>query len=338
MPSTLDGNKMVLSGYCPGDQFPKEKRQLNYSLEADGYSKNGPFMIEGALYGKNIHFTGPGVVAGPILGRGDIKLDNKSIGAQRFLSGLCANGNIISAQQGASIKISLNGDLGFANYVIRGEVVGENIMLENTIVFGSLHAKRIQLINCLVFGGAIATDTLRVVCSTLLNYQSSEILFEGPCAVLHAMGESRSQPDIAPYEDGAGDTWEGDIRYYPVYRGHDDGAITNRSWLPRSAAYRQAKLYVDYDWVEREIQERDGRIGVRYILSIGGRAVDFSKLKTNVEHLKDMICSGLEFDHYDANTQSKCRREWHTMCIPEELKVMHMVTDPIERSAGNPEK
>ena len=343
MPERRDGNRVVVTGYSGGSHFPRTEADTIYEFEADGTSSDGPFRIAGSVYGRNIRFRGPGVVKGTVLGRGDITLHNHSTGTQRFLSGLSVNGNLVAEGRGAGLQDSLVGGLDNADYVFRGDVLGEGISLENAVVLGNVDGTNVTLVNCLVLGAAIAKENLTVRSSTVLCYNSINVTFEGPCTMVHAMGESATAPVEAPYQDGAGAIWDPDIRYYPAFHGRGNIGLMNQPWAEPGAAFQGAKLFLDTDWVKIQVekrQETDGptsassqiRHEERYVLSISGRALNFNSLEQQIKGLYLMLSTGLEFDHYHPDTRSEVVESWESVCTAEELRFMRLVTADFEAS------
>jgi len=332
----VDGDRITVTGYSGGSHFPREEKQLNYTWEADGYSKEGPFQIDGSVYGRNMRFLGPGIITGSVLARGDVKLDNHSEGAQRFQAGLSVNGNIVAKSRGASLESSLTGGLDNVDYVLRGDVLANNVVLENAIVFGNIQANKIHLTSCIVFGALIAKETLTVTATTLLYYHAPEIVFEGPCVLMNAMGESNVPPVFATYEDGGGNLWDADVRFYPILRNSGNCSITNRPWLPKTPFYEVSLLFPETDWVRVDVapsnpEEEEEDCNERYVLTIAGRALNFKNLEGQLEDIYQMLKSGLEFEHYHPNTQQEVRRVWEEICTEDEKLLMNIVNAPLER-------
>ena len=338
MAERTDGDRITVTGYSGGSHFPREQKQLNYTWEADGSSKDGPFKIDGSTYGRSMRFIGPGMVTGSVLGRGDVKLDNHSDGKQHFLSGLSVNGNLVSKSRGSALQDSLMGDVNKADYVLRGDVLATNVVLENAIVFGNIEANKIHVTSCIVFGALIAKEKLTVTASTLLYYHAPEVVFEGPCMMVNAMGESNEPPVFATYEDGAGTLWDPDLRFYPVLRG-DKGSepLANRPWAAKGDAYDAAALYPETDWVRVDVESVEDKPGSkptdeRHVLTISGRALNFKALEDHLDDIYRLLNSGLEFEHYHPNTQQEVRRVWDDICTDEERQLMNTVNAPLERS------
>ena len=127
MAERVDGDRITVTGYSGGSHFPREQKQMNFNWEADGTSTEGPFQIDGSVYGRSMRFIGEGTVTGSILGRGDVKLENHTEGKQRFMSGLSVNGNLVAKSRGGALQESLVGDLTKADYILRGDVLATNV-------------------------------------------------------------------------------------------------------------------------------------------------------------------------------------------------------------------
>ena len=322
-----DGDRIIVTGYSAGSHFPREQRQLNYTWEANGLSEEGPFHVEGSVYGRSLRMRGPGTVVGSVLGRGDVQLDNPGPGLQRFLSGLSASGNIACKPETMALEQTVVGDIRKARYAIRGDVLAENVSLDGAIVLGNIEAVSVSLRHCIVFGAIVAHETLQMTASTALYYHARDVVIEGPCTLLNAMGESATMPVFATYQDGAGALWDADVRFYPVFRGTGSAPLTNRPWEPPTDGWQQAKLYPRCDWIQvpafTGAETRKGPSKTdRVVLTIAGRALNFSVIEGNLKALYHLLRSGLEFEHYAPDTREEVVRTWTDTCTDDELFLM----------------
>jgi predicted acyltransferase (DUF342 family) len=341
MPERTDGDRIIVTGYSSGSHFPREQKSMNFNWEANGNSKDGPFDVKGSVYGRDLRFIGPGTIHGTVLGRGDLTLENHSEGQQRFFGGVCSHGNIVVTGKARAIQDTLNGGVDKADIVIRGPVMAHNVTLENAIIFGRVEADRVHLINCIVMGAVIAKGQLTCTGSTLLYYNAENITFEGPCTMIHAMGDSANAPVFGAYQDGAGELWDPDVRLYAVLRGDGSGAMTNRVWEDSTPVYDAAQLSPSNDWVRvdawtREPREKDGDIVYenvpteRFFLTIAGRCLNFENIHENITNLYSLLKHALQYDHYAPQTKAEIQAEWETTCTAEELKLIRLVTQPLE--------
>lgn len=341
MSERTDGDRVVVTGYSAGSHFPRTQAKMHYGFEANGLSPEGPFGIQGSVYGRDLRFRGPGTVCGPVLGRGDITLDNAPTGkSQRFLGGLHASGHVASVRRAVALPQSLSGSLGSCAAVIRGDVIGQSVTIENALVFGNVRGRRVDLSHCIVVGQVLADEECVLSATTFLSYASPRVRFRGPCCALYAMGASEFEPVFERYTDSTNKTWESDLRFYPAFCGN--GPMSNRPWEPETRDYRASKLN-PADWVRvdatRSVQRRvENKVveqqveAERYILSIAGRALNFVPLKDSLDRLTFMVRSALEFDHYTATTQATTRSHWRARCTADEHAALHLVTDPLEPS------
>jgi hypothetical protein len=338
MSERQDGDRIVITGYSAGSHFPRKQAQAQFRLEADGLSKEGPFHIDGSVYGRELRLRGPGTVSGPLLGRGDIALENHGAAPQRLLGGLHASGHIAVKGRGAGLRHTLAGAIERVDYVVRGDVIAEHLVLENTVVFGNVRARHVRLSQCIVFGQVLAREKAVIAASTLLAYEAPAVRFEGPCCLLFAAGTSEHVPEFAPLRDGEGVTWPGDVCFHPVLRAAGYAALTNRPWEMARDTAAMARLCLA-DWVrvdaERSVRKiRDGKIVEtnvpveRYVLSVAGRALNFEALGEHLDHMKWVIKTALEFDHYHPNHQGEARRRWQGSCSPDEVALLDLVTRP----------
>ncbi len=347
MTERLDGDRVVVTGYSAGSHFPRKQAEINHNFVANGMSKDGPFAIVGSVYGRNLRFRGPGVVSGAVLGRGDISLLNHTNKMQRFLGGLHTSANIVAKGRGNRLEDSLAADIRRADHVIRGDVIGQNVSLENTIILGHVEAQTVNLTSCIVVGGIFARERLTAVASTVLHYHCPYIEFLGPCALVHASGESYHRPKLDKYTDGAGKEWDPEIRYYPMFRDEDNRSMSNRPWESLSPQYLESQLFLDSDWVNLHIRKKvprfvDGEVKLeqaevdRWILSLGGRVLNVERLEATIQTVFQMIKTGLEFEHYHPNDQAKVRRKWAHICTDDEVFLLEACTTTVEpRNEGS---
>lgn len=317
MSERRDGDRIVVTGPSAGSHFPREQAQMEYNWEANGLGPEGPYDIQGSVYGKSIRFRGPGTVRGTVLGRGDISLEPGS-GCQRFLSGVAAGGSIVSPEWAAPLRDTSVGDLTRSRVVIRGDLLAENIVLDGAVVFGNVEATRVRLSHSIVVGSIVAHERLEVRASSLFAYHAGVVSFEGPCSLIHAMGESRNLPVMTPYRDLDGTMHPPTIELYPLVRGR--GSLFNRGGLGDSHAY--AQLSLDHDWVL--VRAEDGT--ERYALSIMGRALNVRSYGRAIDDVYHLLRTSLEFDHYSPRDQERTRQKWSEIATSEELWVLQQST------------
>jgi hypothetical protein len=320
MTAQREGDRLVISGRHGGNQFPSRQLEIDLNVELRGTNATGPFELEGSLYGRNIRFVGPGLVRGCVLGRGDIELDNRVSGMQRLLAGLNTTGNVVAVASGQGLDRSPVASAREARYLIRGNVVGENVNLDGAVVFGSVEGTRVALSRCVVFGSVLAKERLTVRASTMLAYRAMDVAFEGPCMVLHALGESASMPTFVPFEDVKGMLIPASVQFYPIVRGLPGASFFNRTFLGVETA--NAMLSPEHDWVKKE--RADGSEMV--VLSLMGRVHDFARVRTSIETLHDLLRTGLEFEHYSPQDQTRTRERWKSIATADERWVMEQTT------------
>lgn len=342
MSERQDGDRIIVTGYSAGCHFPRTQAMSQFRFEADGLSPEGPFAIEGSIYGRDLRFRGPGAVNGPVLGRGDIAMQNQSDKPQRFLGGLHANGNIVCQSRAVPLEQSLSGDIKQARFVIVGDVIGEHVLLEDTLVFGSVRGRSVRLKSCIVFGYVVASERAVISASTVLAFDARELRLEGPCLFLHALGACDAAPELADFVDGSGKSWPVDLRYYPALRG-DGGGLSNRPWAPPTSGHASARL-VAADFVrvdaEKVLREHQGAAVVerpvavqRYVFTVAGRALNFARLVEPLQRLTWMLKTALEFSHYSAVDRAWVRVEWRASCTSDESFALDHATSPIAGSS-----
>ena len=337
MSERMDGDRIVVQGYSAGSHFPRVQAATQFCFEANGMSPEGAFHIDGSVYGRDVRLRGPGTVCGPVLGRGDITLQNHTDQPQRLLGGLHSSGNIACIGRGAALPDSLVASVAKANYAIRGDVIGEHVSLENAVVFGNVRGRNVKLIQCIILGQVLAKESAKVCASTVLAYDAPAVRFEGPCCMLFPSGVSATPPEFVGFLDGAQQVWESDIRFYPAMRLGEHAAMTHRPWEQQTDVMLSARLHAP-DWVRVETQQkqvimRDGKRvekhtpATRFVLSIAGRALNFGALTPHLEHLTWMLKTALEFEHYHPNDQQEIRKRWADRCRPDERQTLQLISD-----------
>ena len=334
MTERIDADRIVVTGRSAGSHFPRNQAAMQYRFEADGASSEGPFEIDGSVYGRDIRFRGPGTVRGPVLGRGDITLANASKRPQRFLGGLHSSGNIGCDGARRSPEESLVDDVRHALYVIRGDVVARNVVLRDAIVFGSVRGANVSLEYCVVFGQVVTTEQCVIACSTVMAYQAPKVELQGPCAFFFASGESHKLPLWTSHKDSLGRVWPWSAQLYSLKSKMHQEGLTNRPWRDGDASTETA--LVPTDWVRTEIVEpepgeREGsgtkeRSDVRYVLTAAARALDFSTIETSVTTIAWLFGSALEWEHYSEKTREEVTRRVAARCSSQEAKAFDLAT------------
>lgn len=318
MSERRDGDRIVVMGASAGSYFPREQALMEYNMEANGLGPEGPYDIEGSVYGKNLRFRGPGTVRGTVLGRGDISLDTQGGASQRFLAGLATSASIVSTEWAVAMKDTSVADITRTRFVIRGDVMADNITLDGAVIFGNVEGTRVRLSHCVVIGSVVAHESLHVRASSLFAYHAGTVSFEGPCALIHAMGESKNLPALSPYRDLDGTIFPASLELYPLVRGQ--GSVFNRSGI--GAPREHARLSLDTDWVR--VTTRNGSVG--FALSIMGRALDLRGYDKHISDVYHILRTALEFEHYSPRDQERTRARWAEISTPEERWILDQST------------
>ncbi len=295
-----EGSNIVVSSSVAGSVFPTSERDLVFPVLIDGSRTS--IQIEGALYGRSVELRGSVKVLGPIVVRGDTKLDPKS-GQIILRSGITVNGSLNCAIDPSTVQKSIHEDVRNATLIVKGDIsVNQNVSLKNTIVFGSVRAVNCSLEDSLVLGTCIVDESLKVSMSSIGGYASRDVVFEGGCVMLHALGESLTQPLFVPYEQASNEIVGCDVRYYPAIRGATSIVNCSPATGPSDEVY--SKLYPGIDWVSIDVtgnpaleERREGTLN-KWVLSIGGRIGDISKIQLAMTNLARMLKCGFEFEHY----------------------------------------
>jgi len=332
MPETVEGDRIIVAGASKSCFFPRTEQETSFIREFDGRSPAGPFDLGGSVYGRQLRFNGPGECRGAVLGRGDLVIDVSRPGErQRFLSSVSANGGIEVKAPTLPIRETVSGDVRNASVIIRGDVVGDAVHLRNTVVVGNVHGSNVRLTNCVIFGAVVASERLTLQATTLLYYHCRTATFEGPCMMLHAMGESAGPPVFSPWEDPTGELFPADVRYYPPVRGQEGGDLCNRPWK-RPEGATLSKLFPHADWVTVETMGHGpkGKPASRTALTIAGRALNLVALQISTSQMVAMLKLSFEFDHYTPRAQREAIAKIKALATEEEFWVFSSVLEPSE--------
>ena len=126
-----------------------------------------------------------------------------------------------------------------------------------------------------------------------------------------------------------------------MFRGSGTAALTNRPWEAPTDGWRQARLYPDCDWIrvaayaaaDAQHSAAAGDDTERVVLTIAGRALNFSVIQENLKAIYRLLRSGLEFEHYAPDTREEIVRMWSDTCTVDELFLMLTVN---ARAAAKP--
>jgi hypothetical protein len=324
MPEQIEGDRIVVRGSSDACFFPRTERETSFIREFDGRSDAGPFLMGGSIYGRDLKFRGSGRCRGIVVGRGSLQIDAANPGeSQMFCSPISATGSVSVQSPALSLRESLCGDVRRASVMIRGDVVGSSVDLWNTVVLGNVHGTDVRLTNSIVYGSVVASESAMVRASTLMYYHAARVTFEGPCMMLHAMGESSERPVFAPFEDVTGEIFPADVRYYPALRAN--GSLSNRCWegdlLPMS------RLIPGADWVtvntELEASAHSGvrALARRTILTIAGRVLNIAALRVSTDQMAALMKLAFEFDHYNPRARRDALAELRNLANHEEALV-----------------
>jgi len=306
-----EGSNIVVDGSIAGSLFPKNEKDIIFPVLIDGSMTVDPILIEGSVYGRSVEMRGGVIVDGPVVSRGDTKLSpsNKKI---KLNGGITVNGVLNGVSAFKNNEISLTQDIENASLIIRGDIaVNQSLYLSNAIIFGSIKAINCKLENCIVLGTLMIEEQLTVSMSSIGGYSAREVTFEGSCILIHALGESLAKPVFSPYEAVGGEIIDCDIRYYPAMR--ENSRLVNLNHADQS--YPQySKLDPFSDWVEvhahpSSIEMDQENAGIKFVLSIGGRIGDFSKIQDSLDALTNMLKCGFEYDHLSPHVKEKVKQE-----------------------------
>ncbi len=321
------GGSVVVDDSIPGSLFPTNEADILYPVLVDGTKSATGVLIEGALYGRSVELRGNVSVRGPFVARGDVKL-NPGEGRVSLGSGITINGslNTPGEDEGGRLRHSIEK----ASVVVKGDIaVNQNVFLRNSIVFGSIRAVNCKLENSIVMGTCIVEESLTISRSSIGGYASRTVNFEGDCMMLHALGESTSQPVFSPYEGESGEILSSDVRYYPAVRGAMS-LLNKRGGNPEKYP-DYSRLYPESDWVpvmataNTALEEERDEPVAKWVLSIGGRIGDATKIFHAIDCLASMLRCGFEYEHYHSSIKSQRLSETLQMLTDEEKWILTAV-------------
>jgi hypothetical protein len=324
-----EGSNVVINRSVAGSVFPTSERELVFPVLIDGSEQ--AVHIGGSVYGRSLALRGQVRVHGPVVARGDTVLQ---AGQQRIQldSGLTINGSLNCRHDPQNTQASLQAGVQTARVVVKGDIaVNQGVYLRDAIVFGSIRATHCVLENSLVLGTCLIDETLKVRMSTIGGYVSRDIAFEGHCVMLHSLGESLNMPVFAPHESTSGTVLDADVRYYPAIR-HGHG-LMNRLAQPDVRYPSYARLYPQTDWVRANTltnpalyEDEQGQVQ-KWVLSIGGRISDISKISEAVVSLTQMLKCGFEFEHYAPSIRQQQLQRALAPLTDEERWILQTVCD-----------
>ena len=325
-----EGSNIVVDTSISGSLFPKSERDIVFPVMIDGSKVQDILVIEGSVYGRSLEIRGSVLVWGPVVSRGDTKItpiDTKRI---QLMGGITVNG-VFNAGYVEGMPINtLHDSIENTSVIIRGDIaVNQSLFLNNAIVFGSIRAVNCRLLNCVVLGTVSVEEKLSVAMSSIGGYTSREVVFEGACTMIHAIGESNEKPVFSPYELSNGTIVGSDIRYYPAMI--TSSRLTN---IAGSQSFYPTYSLLDpfSDWVRvlastNEVidSSSESDLITKWVLSIGGRVGDFQKIQASIDALTDMLKCGFEYDHIVPEYKAKLKETVLNSLTQDEAWILNQV-------------
>jgi len=327
MAVTQQGSNVVVNRSVAGSVFPTNERELLFPVFIDGSEE--PVLVGGSVYGRSLEMRGQVRVHGPVVSRGDT-IFSPGLSRIQLDSGITINGSLNCRFDSNREDATLQDGIDSASIIIKGDIaVNQGVYLRNAIVFGSIRATHLLLENTLVLGTCLVDESLKVRMSTIGGYACRDVTFEGHCVMLHSLGESLNTPVFAPMEIASGTVVEPDIRYYPAIR-HGRG-LMNRLLQPDVKYPAYARLYPQTDWVRATTlanpaldEDNEGQMQ-KWVLSIGGRISDISKISEAVNSLTQMLKCGFEFEHYSLASREQELEKAMAQLTSEERWILQTV-------------
>jgi len=306
MSITEIADRLILEGSIEGNIFPKSEREVLFPLTI----KPGDQSLEvaGSVYARSIDVEdGQAIVHGPIASRGDIMIHGNS-GCFKAKAGITTLSGLVIGEKAASEDQLVN-DCSQCRALVKGDIVSnQSVVINNSVIFGSIKAVNCTVTNSIVLGTVNCEDHLTVQMSSVGGYMSREVNFEGICTLYNALGESQDRPIFLPYEDMNGNIIGSSMHLYSALRNKCGMRITEKDAQQNPLS----KLFTDVDWICINAQNTDHDSNDNlelyeeaYVLSIGGRIADYSKLSDATDALSEMLRVGFEFGHYSPETKRK---------------------------------
>lgn len=318
------GDRLVLTSSVEGNVFPKSERETLFPLTIK--SESGPVVIDGSLYARSLDIaSGSIAVHGPIAARGDITI-SPGEGTFRALAGLTSLSGVVIGEKTLSRR-QLVEDLSECRSIIKGDIVSnQSVLLNNTVVFGSINAVNCTIINSIILGTIHCQEQLSVEMSSVGGYLSKSAIFRGVCTLFNALGESMEKPQFLPYEDVDGSLVDCSVHLYPAIRSE----VGMRIALDQISDASISLLYPDVDWLAVTAEPNNPLSSEplpseRWVLSIGGRIADFTKINEAAASLSEMLRIGFEFSHYNPETKNKQLQEVLKILTPSEAAILQAV-------------
>ena len=317
-------DRLILSGSIEGNVFPKSERDVLFPLTIK--PNEGNIIVKGSVYARSIDVeAGDVIIHGPIASRGDILIHTNE-GLFQAQAGITTLAGLVIGEKSNS-KDQLVRDCQQCRAMIKGDInSNQSIVLNNCIVFGSIKSVNCTLTNSIVLGTIHCEDHLNVQMSSIGGYVSRDVSFEGICTMFNALGESLNRPHFLPYEDIDGNIIISSIHLYPALRDTCGMRITQEM----AEQSPLSLLYEDVDWIRvaaRNTDESDvvDEFRESWVLSIGGRIADYSKLSEATNALSELLRVGFEFTHYSANTKREQLEKIRSQLTASEQAVLDLV-------------
>jgi hypothetical protein len=317
------GDRLVLTSSVEGNVFPKSERETLFPLTIK--TESGPVVIDGSLYARSLDIgDGEIVIHGPIATRGDVTV-SPGEGTFRALAGITTLSGVIIGEKLLSRRQLVDG-LNECRSIIKGDIVSnQSVLLSNTVVFGSINAVNCTIINSIVLGTIHCQDQLSIEMSSAGGYLCNSIVFRGLCTLFNALGESMDKPQFLPYEDVDGELVKCSVHLYPALRSEVGMRVAREQVSDASLSL----LYPDVDWLAVTADpgplSSEALPSERWVLSIGGRIADFTKINEAAQSLSEMIRVGFEFNHYSPETRNEQLQEVLKNLTPSEASILQAV-------------
>jgi hypothetical protein len=306
MSLTEAADRLILEGSIEGNIFPKSERDVLFPLTIKPTDQQ--IEVAGSIYARSIEVeSGQAVICGPIASRGDI-LVHRNSGCFKAKAGITTLSGLVVGEKSSSEDQLVN-DCSQCRALIKGDIVSnQSVVLNNSVVFGSIKAVNCTLTNSIVLGTVHCEDHLTVQMSSIGGYTSREVTFEGICTLFNSLGETQQRPIFLPFEDVSGKIIPNSMHLYSALRNQCGMRITEEA----AGQNPLSKLFQDIDWIcinaqsgNNEKVESGEFYEETYVLSLGGRIADYTKLNDVTNTLTEMLRVGFEFEHYAPETKRK---------------------------------
>jgi hypothetical protein len=335
----LNENFIVVDKEVEHSILPSKKSELIRDI----FLKTG-FKIHGGIYANNLSAEGIGLVDGPIMAKGEIRLKIRPYGYQNdrmlFRKGI-NSGRAVMVETSEEMTSSPTIDCSYSPLVIRGDVNSGIVHLENAIVLGNIYCDKAYIKNSIILGNAFVTSRLDIDSVIMISFNAGTVGVHGRNSLWVPFGMVKNEiifneidPDeedkrnrilgqsneVDPYAEDVGIAW---IRYIGLCSSPEHGC--GRSDIACINHIKGTCKYNDVRMRSQDTFRAPKGDDHSVILSITPRLLDLTKIQSALSDITTLIQAAMLFDHFDAES----KRELLDCQFPGETKDLMNVLSTI---------